>query len=163
MTIWICRWRMNILVTSQYQPRLSSTIDSRYLKFDGTMEKIRVNHSSTQEELRKYRKCSLLNDERETTLAKFWRAKTSIACPYSRNDFNIFDVFVAVFFSLLNSLNLVKQLITSRYLFLCVWICLSVLFMFFNCCIVFKLHPSWRIFLCAILLIYNKLCVFIIQ
>ena len=62
---------MNILVTSQYQPRLSSTIDFRYLKFDGTMEKIRVNHSSTQEELRKYRKCSLLNDERETTLAKF--------------------------------------------------------------------------------------------
>ena len=28
---------------------------------------------------------------------------------------NIFDVFVAVFFSLLNSLNLVKRLITSRY------------------------------------------------
>jgi hypothetical protein len=37
---------------------------------------------------------------------------------------NIFDIFVAVFFSLLNSL------ITSRYLFLCVWICLSVLFVF---------------------------------
>ena len=33
---------------------------------------------------------------------------------------NIFDVFVAVFFSLLNSLNLVERLITSRYLFLCV-------------------------------------------
>jgi hypothetical protein len=32
---------------------------------------------------------------------------------------NIFDVFVADFFSLLNSLNLVKRLITSRYLFLC--------------------------------------------
>ena len=31
----------------------------------------RVNRSSTQEELRKYRKCSLLNDERETTRAKF--------------------------------------------------------------------------------------------
>jgi hypothetical protein len=29
---------------------------------------------------------------------------------------NIFDVFVAVFFSPLNSLNLVKRLITSRYL-----------------------------------------------
>ena len=43
---------------------------------------------------------------------------------------NIFDVFVAVFFSLLNSLNLVERLITSRYLFLCVWICLSVLFVF---------------------------------
>ena len=33
---------------------------------------------------------------------------------------NIFDVFVAVFFSLLNSLNLVERLITSGYLFLCV-------------------------------------------
>jgi hypothetical protein len=46
-------------------------------------------------------------------------------------------------------LNLVKRLVTSRYLFLCEWICLSVLFMFFTCCIVIKLHPSWRIFLCA--------------
>ena len=27
------------------------TVDSRYLEFDGTMEKIRVNRSSTQEEL----------------------------------------------------------------------------------------------------------------
>ena len=71
---------------------------------------------------------------------------------------NIFDVFVAVFFSPLNSLNLVKWLITSRYLFLSEWICLSVLFMFFTCCIVIKLHPSWHIFLCAILFIYNKLC-----
>ena len=72
---------------------------------------------------------------------------------------NIFDVFAVVFFSLLNSLNLVERLITSRYLFLCVWIYLSVLFMFFSCCIVIKLHPSWRIFLCAILFIYNiNLC-----
>ena len=46
-------------------------VDSRYLEFDGTMDKIRVNRSSTQEELRKYRECSLLNDERETTRAKF--------------------------------------------------------------------------------------------
>ena len=69
---------------------------------------------------------------------------------------NIFDAFVAVFFSLLNSLNLVEWLITSRYLFLCVWIYLSVLFKFFSCCIVIKLHPSWHIFLCAILFIYNK-------
>ena len=29
------------------------TVDSRYLKFDGTMENIRVNRSSTQEELRR--------------------------------------------------------------------------------------------------------------
>jgi hypothetical protein len=55
----------------------------------------------------------------------------------------------------------VKRLITSRYLFLCEWICLSVLF--FTCCIVIKLHPSWRIFLSAILFIYNKWCVLIIQ
>jgi hypothetical protein len=47
----------------------------------------RVNRSSTQEELWRYRKCGLFKNERETTRAKFWRAKTSIACPYSRNDF----------------------------------------------------------------------------
>ena len=45
------------------------TVDSRYLEFDGTMEKIRVNRSSTQEELRRYRKCGLFNNERETTRA----------------------------------------------------------------------------------------------
>jgi hypothetical protein len=44
---------------------------SRYLEFDGTMEKIRVNRSSTQEELRRYRKRGLFNNERETTRAKF--------------------------------------------------------------------------------------------
>ena len=47
------------------------TVDSRYLEFDGTMEKFRVNRSSTQEELRRYRKCSLFNDEKEKTRAKF--------------------------------------------------------------------------------------------
>ena len=47
------------------------TVDSRYLEFDGTMEKIRVNRSSTREELRRYRKCGLFNNERETTRAKF--------------------------------------------------------------------------------------------
>ena len=31
--------------------KMVSTVDSRYLEFDGTMEKIRVNRSSTQEEL----------------------------------------------------------------------------------------------------------------
>ena len=49
---------------------------------------------------------------------------------------NLFDVFVSVFYSLLNSLNLVDRLITSGYLFFCVWLCLSDLFMFFSCCIV---------------------------
>ena len=39
-----------------------NTVDSRYLEFDGTMDKIRVNRSSTPEELRKYRECSLFND-----------------------------------------------------------------------------------------------------
>jgi hypothetical protein len=47
------------------------TVESRYLEFDGTMEKIRVNRSSTQEELRRYRKCGLFNNERETTRVQF--------------------------------------------------------------------------------------------
>ena len=77
----------------------STAVDSHYLEFDGTMEKIRVNRSSTQEELRKYRKCSLFNDERETTRAKFWRAKTSIACLDSRNDLKLIRCFCCWFFS----------------------------------------------------------------
>ena len=93
----------------------------------------------------------------------FEELKPASHVPILRIILNIFNVLL-LFFSLLNSLNLVKRLITSRYLFLCVWICLSVLFyMFFSCCIVIKLHPSWHIFLCAILFIYIKLCVFIIQ
>jgi hypothetical protein len=43
----------------------TTTVDSRYLEFDGTMEKIWVNRSSTQEELRRYRKCGLFNNERD--------------------------------------------------------------------------------------------------
>jgi hypothetical protein len=40
-------------------------VDSRYLEFDGTMENIRVNRSSTHEELRRYWKRGLFNNERE--------------------------------------------------------------------------------------------------
>ena len=78
--------------------QLLITVDSRYLEFDGTMVKIRVNRSSTQEELRRYRKCGLFNNERETTRANFWRAKTSIACPYSRNEFKHIRCFCCCFF-----------------------------------------------------------------
>ena len=59
-----------VFISTPYNKK-GNTVDSRYLEFDGTMENIRVNRSSTQEELRKYRKCSLFNDERETTRAKF--------------------------------------------------------------------------------------------
>ena len=76
----------------------ANTVDSRYLEFDGAMENIRVNRSSTQEELRRYRKRGLFNNERETTRAKFWIAKTSIACPYSRNDFKHIRCFCCCFF-----------------------------------------------------------------
>ena len=41
-----------IFITTIVKSKLD-TVDSRYLEFDGTMEKIRVNRSSTQEELRK--------------------------------------------------------------------------------------------------------------
>ena len=89
------------------------------LEFDGTMEKIRVNRSSTQEELRRYRKCGLFNNERETIEQNFKELKPASHVPILGTILNIFNVFVAVFFSPLNSLNLVKRLITSRYLFLC--------------------------------------------
>jgi hypothetical protein len=56
-----------------------STVDSRYLEFDETMEKF--------------------NDERETTRAKFLRAKTSMACLDSRNDLKLIRCFCCCFFS----------------------------------------------------------------
>jgi hypothetical protein len=47
----------------------------------------------------------------------FEKLKPASHVPILGTILNIFDVFVAVFFSPLNSLNLVKRLITSRYLF----------------------------------------------
>jgi hypothetical protein len=85
-----------------------------WIKFESTVVRLK-------EELWKYRKCNLFNDERETTRAKFWRAKSSIACPDSRNDFKFIQCFCCCFFSLLNSLNLVEWPITARYLFLYVY------------------------------------------
>jgi hypothetical protein len=49
----------------------------------------------------------------------FEELKPALHVPILGTILNIFDVFVAVFFSPLNSLNLVKRLVTSRYLFLC--------------------------------------------
>ena len=57
-------------------------------KFESTVVRL--------EELRKYQKCSLFNDERETTRAKFWRSKTSNV-PILGTILSLFDVFVAVF------------------------------------------------------------------
>ena len=82
--IYLIKIRCLFLDYLKFENKYTYTVDSRYLEFDGIMEKIRVNRSSTQEELWKYRKCSLFNNERETTRAKFWRAKTSIACLDSR-------------------------------------------------------------------------------
>ena len=64
----------------QFQRKLIQL--TRYLEFDGTMGKIWVNRSSTQEELRKYR--------------KFWRAKTSNV-PILGTILSLFDVFVVFF------------------------------------------------------------------
>jgi hypothetical protein len=119
----------------QYQPRLSSTIDSRYLKFDGTMEKIRVVQLKRSYENTGSVVC--LTTKGRQLERNFEKLKPASHVPILGTILNIFDVFVAVFFSLLNSLILVKQLITSRYLFLCVWICLSVLFLRVFFCVFF--------------------------
>ena len=99
-SIYFNSFREDLIVTLILENLNTCTVDSRYLEFDGTMDKIRVNRSSTQEELRRYRKCGLFNNERETTRVKFWRGKTSIACPYSRNDFKHIRCFCCCFFSL---------------------------------------------------------------
>ena len=70
-------------------------------------------------ELRNYWKCSLFDDERETARANFEELKPASHVAILGTILNLFDVFVAVFFSLLNSLNL--GLIISRYLFFCVY------------------------------------------
>ena len=48
VTIWICRWRMNTLVTSQYQPRLSSItkISSRRIIQSDWNFQIKLNYIS---------------------------------------------------------------------------------------------------------------------
>ena len=125
-------------------------------KFESTVVRLKRSYEDTESVV-------CLTTKGRQLERNFEELKPASHVPILGTILNIFDVFVAVFFSPLNSLNLVKRLITSRYLFLCEWICLSVLFMFFTCCIVIKLHPSWCIFLCAILFIYNKWCVFIIQ
>jgi hypothetical protein len=47
VTIWICRWRMNTLVTSQYQPRLSSItkIFSRRISQSDWNIQIKLNYT----------------------------------------------------------------------------------------------------------------------
>ena len=86
----------------------------------GPMEKIQVNRSSTQEELRNTRSVVRLTKKGRQLERNFEELKPASHVPILRTILNIFNVFVAVFFSLLNSLNLVERLITSRYLFLCV-------------------------------------------
>ena len=104
------------------------------------MEKIRVNRSTTHEDTGSV---VCLTTKGRQLEWNFEELKPASHVPILGTILNIFDVFVAVFFSLLNSLNLVERLITSRYLFLCAWICLSVLFMFFSCCIVINsLHEK---------------------
>jgi hypothetical protein len=121
-------------------------------KFESTVVRLKRSYENTGSVV-------CLTTKRRQLERNFEELKPALNVPILGMILNI----LAFFFSLLNSLNLVERLIIFRYLFLCVWLCLSVLFMFFSCCIVIKLHPSWHIFLCAILFIYNKLCVFMIQ
>ena len=123
-----------------------------WTKFESTVVRLKRSYENTGSVV-------CLTTKRRQLERNFEELKPALHVPILGMILNI----LAVFFSLLNSLNLVERLIIFRYLFLCVWLCLSVLFMFFSCCIVIKLHPSWHIFLCAILFIYNKLCVFMIQ
>ena len=68
-------------VESATKVSLSNTVDSRYLEFHGTLEKIRVNRSSTQEELRRYRKCGLFNNERRQLERNFEELKPASHVP----------------------------------------------------------------------------------
>ena len=151
---WKKKWNSSSILL--YSWLVISNSMGPWTKFESTVIRLKRSYKNTGSVV-------CLTTKGRQLERNFEELKPALHVPILGTILNIFDVFVAVFFSLLNSLNLVERLITSRYLFLCIWICLSVLFMFFSCCIVIKLHPSWHIFLCATLFIYNKLCVFIIQ
>ena len=51
MTIWICRWRMNTLVTSQYQTRLSSITKVFSRRISQSDSKIKLNYSNIRSTL----------------------------------------------------------------------------------------------------------------
>ena len=157
----ICSWTVEILIFWSslkhqiHDIQLTLVISNSmgpWKKFESTVVWLERSYENTGSVV------CLTTKERQLE-RNFEELKPASHVPILGTILNWFDVFVAVFFSLLNSLNLVERLITSRYLF-CVY---DYVYLFFSCCIVIKLHPSWRIFLCAILFIYNKLCVFIIQ
>ena len=62
----------------------------RWKKFESTVVRLKRSYENTGS--------VVWNDERETTRAKFWRAKTSIACPYFRNDSKHIRCFCCCFF-----------------------------------------------------------------
>jgi hypothetical protein len=73
---------------SQAEVQLTLVISNSmgpWKKFESTVVRLKRRYEN--------RKCSLFNDERETTRAKFWRTNTSIACPNSRNDLKYFSIF----------------------------------------------------------------------
>ena len=59
-------------------------------KFESTVVRLKRSYEDTGSVV-------CFNNERETTRAKFWRAKTSITCPYSRNDFKHIRCFCCCF------------------------------------------------------------------
>ena len=84
-------------------------------KFESTVVRLKRSYEDTGSVL-------CLTTKRRQLERNFEELKPASHVPILGTILNIFNVFVAVFFSPLNSLNLVKRLITSRYLFLCEWI-----------------------------------------
>ena len=131
-------WRMKLKYNDDERMKLKyswlviSNSMGPWKKFESTVVRLKRSYENTVSVV-------CLTTKGRQLERNFEELKPASHVPILGTILNIFDVFVAVFFSLLNSLNLVKRLITSRYLFLCAWICLSVLFMFFTCCIVIKL------------------------
>jgi hypothetical protein len=76
------------------------TVDARYLEFDGAMEKIRVNGSSTQRSYEDTGSVVCLTTKGRQLERNFEELKPASHVPILGTILNIFDVFVAVFFSL---------------------------------------------------------------
>ena len=113
VSMYICLKYFNICKTELVQLTLViSNSMGPWKKFESTVVRLKRSYEDTGSVV-------CLTTKGRQLERNFEELKPASHVPILGTILNIFDVFVAVFFSLLNSLNLVKRLITSRYLFLC--------------------------------------------
>ena len=99
------------MITIQLTLVISNSMEP-WKKFESTVVRLKRSYEDTGS-------VACLTTKGRQLERNFEELKPASHVPFLGTILNIFDVFVAVFFSPLNSMNLMKRLITSRYLFLC--------------------------------------------